>query len=197
MELNKSIIRAPFNGLILTRYKSRGEWVPPGDPICLLATVDDVMIQVALPEELMPFVKTGQTLSLTVIATGKTFRGQVKVVVPSVDVKSKTFDVKVGISYTPGLFQNMSARVNVPTGPARRLKMIKRDALVRFQGKEFVYTVKDGLAKILPIRISAMDGEYLGVDAPHIVNGMPVVIDGNERLRPDQPVTVVDNPGQN
>jgi membrane fusion protein (multidrug efflux system) len=39
-------------------------------------------------------------------------------------------------------------------------------------------------------------GEYLGVDAPYIVAGMPVVIDGNERLRPDQPVTVVENPGK-
>jgi multidrug efflux pump subunit AcrA (membrane-fusion protein) len=62
---------------------------------------------------------------------------------------------------------------------------------VRFQNKEFVYTIKEGQAKILPINIVAVDGEYLGVDNPHIVPGMPIVVDGNERLKPDQAVTVL------
>jgi multidrug efflux pump subunit AcrA (membrane-fusion protein) len=84
----------------------------------------------------------------------------------------------------------------VPSGEKRSLRMIKRDAMVRFQGKEFVYTVKEGQAKMLPIEVLAVDGEYLGVDAPYIVSGMQVVVDGNERLRPDQPVQIVDRPGQ-
>lgn len=196
LELDKSVIRAPFNGLVLERNVSQGEWVSPGDAVCRLAAVDDVMVQVALSENLMPFVHVGQVLTLTVTAMGRDFQGRVKVVVPEVDIKSKTFAIKVGIDYVPGLFQNMSARVNVPTGNVKRLKMIKRGALVRFQGKEFVYTVKEGMAKMLPIQVSAVDGEYLGVEAPYIEAGMPVVTDGNERLRPDQPVTVVDNPGK-
>jgi membrane fusion protein (multidrug efflux system) len=157
--------------------------------------VDDVMVRVALSEDLMPYVTVGQPLTFVVPAMGREFRGKVKAIVPDVDVTSKTFDIKIGIDYVQGLFQNMSVRVNVPTGPARRLKMIKRGALVRFQGQEFIYAVKDDVAKIMPIRVSAVDGEYLGVEAPHLAVGMPVVIDGNERLRPDQPVTVVDSLG--
>jgi membrane fusion protein (multidrug efflux system) len=194
LELEKSVIRAPFNGLVLKRNKSQGEWVSPGDPICQLGALDDLVVRVAVAENLMPFVKVGQNVTLSVTAMGRELQGRVKIVVPDVDPKSKTFDVKIGIDYVPGLFQNMSASVNIPTGPVRKLKMIKRGALVRFQGKEFVYTVKEGQAKILPIQVSAVDGEYLGVEEPYIVAGMPVVIDGNERLRPDQPVTVVDNP---
>ncbi len=196
LELEKSVIRAPFNGLVLKRNTNQGEWVSPGDPVCQLAALDDLVVQVAVSEDLMPFIKVGQNVTLSVAAMGRELQGRVKIVVPSVDPKSKTFDVKVGIDYVPGLFQNMSAQVNIPTGPVRRLKMIKRGALVRFQGKEFVYTVKDGQAKILPIQVAAVDGEYLGVEAPYITAGMPVVIDGNERLQPDQPVTIVDNPGK-
>ena len=196
LELEKSVIRAPFNGLVLERNKSQGEWVSPGDPICQLAALDDLAVRVSVSENLVPYVKVGQNVSLSVNAMDLALQGRVKIVVPDVDPKSKTFDVKIGIDYVPGLFQNMSARVNVPTGPVQRLKMIKRGALVRFQGKEFVYTVKEGQAKILPIQVAAVDGEYLGVAEPYIVAGMPVVVDGNERLRPDQPVTVVDNPGK-
>jgi membrane fusion protein (multidrug efflux system) len=196
LELEKSTIRAPFDGLILERNKNRGEWLSPGEPLCRLAAVDDVVVRVAMSEDLMPYVTVGQVLTFVVTAMGREFQGKVKAIVPDVDVKSKTFDIKVDMDYVPGLFQDMSAQVNVPTGPARRLKMIKRGALVRFQGRTFVYAVQDGVAKMMPIQVSAMDGEYLGVEAPHLAVGMPVVIDGNERLRPDQPVTVVDSQGK-
>jgi membrane fusion protein (multidrug efflux system) len=195
LEFEKSRIRSPFNGLVLERHKSQGEWIAPGVPVCMLAAVDDVVVQVPLSEDLMPFVNLGQTLTLTVSALKKEIAGTVKAVVPRVDMKSKTFDVKVAIPYEKRLFQNMSAQVNVPTGPTQRLKMIKRGALVRFQGKTFVYTVKDGKAKILPVQVAAMDGEFFGVDVPYITAGMPVVVDGNERLQPDQAVQVVDAPG--
>ena len=195
LELEKSTIRAPFDGLILERDKNRGEWLSPGESLCRLAAVDDVVVRVALSEDLMPYVGQGQVVAFKVTAMGRKFRGKIKAIVPDVDVKSGTFDIKIGMDYVPGLFQNMSAQVDVPTGPARRLKMIKRGALVRFQGREFIFTVQDGVAKMMPIQVTATDGEYLGVEAPHLAVGMPVVIDGNERLRPDQPVTVVDSPG--
>ncbi len=35
LEIKKSVIRAPFDGLILERYKSEGEWVSPGTPYAL------------------------------------------------------------------------------------------------------------------------------------------------------------------
>ena len=59
-----------------------------------------------------------------------------------------------------------------------------------FQGKDFVYTVKEGKASILSVNIVTFLGNKVGADNPYFVPGMPVVIEGNERLRPDQPVTV-------
>jgi RND family efflux transporter MFP subunit len=194
LELTKSDIRAPYNGLVLERIKSEGEWVSPGVSICQLAAVDDVVVKVPVSEDLVRYVQSGQILHITIPSLGQEISGKVKTVVPKVEAKSRTFDIKVNIQYQEGLLQNMSARVDVPTGPRKTLKMIKRDALVRFQGKEFVYTVKEGTAKLLPIEVVAVEGEYLGVAAPHIVVGMPVVIDGNERLQPDQAVQVIEEP---
>jgi multidrug efflux pump subunit AcrA (membrane-fusion protein) len=112
--------------------------------------------------------------------------------VPIADPATKTFEVKIAIPYFDEVIRNMSATVNVPAGKAQKLRMIKRDALVRNQGKTFVYTIKEGKAAILPINIVGYEGEYVGVDNPYIQPGMPVVVDGNDRLRPDQEVTVVE-----
>jgi multidrug efflux pump subunit AcrA (membrane-fusion protein) len=70
------------------------------------------------------------------------------------------------------------------------LRLIPRDALVKFQGKDFAYTVKDHKAKILPLNIVTLTGKYIGVDNPYIQPGMPIVVEGNERLKPDQPVEI-------
>jgi membrane fusion protein, multidrug efflux system len=196
LELDKSGIRAPFDGLVVERFKDIGEWISPDDPICRLAAIGQTVVKVPVSEGLIRYVQSGQAVAVTIDALGRDFKGQVRTIVPKVDPKSKTFELKVGIEFAQGLLQNMSASVNVPSGHKKKLKMIKRDALVRFQGKTFVYTVKEDKAKILPVQVSAVDGEYLGVDAPHIADGMPVVVDGNERLQPDQPVQIVDKPGR-
>ena len=86
----------------------------------------------------------------------------------------------------------MSASVHVPVSDQMKLRMIKRDALIRYQGKDLVYTIKEGKASVLPINIVVYDGEYLGVDNPYIVPGMPLVVDGNDRLKPNQEVEVID-----
>jgi multidrug efflux pump subunit AcrA (membrane-fusion protein) len=70
------------------------------------------------------------------------------------------------------------------------LSIIDRAALIKFQGKDFVYTIKEGKAAILPVNIVAFLGDKVGVDNPYIVPGMNLVVEGNERLRPDQPVVV-------
>ena len=43
----------------------------------------------------------------------------------------------------------------------------------------------------MPVHIVAFLGREVGVDDEHIKPGMTVVVDGNDRLRPDQPVKVV------
>jgi multidrug efflux pump subunit AcrA (membrane-fusion protein) len=63
---------------------------------------------------------------------------------------------------------------------------------VRNQGKVFIYTVEAQKAKILPVTIAAYQGEMVGLTDPFLTAGMPVVIDGNERLRPGQEVTIVE-----
>ena len=192
LELQKSTIRAPFKGLILQRFKDEGEWLDKGEAICTLASTDDVYVSVAVSEGLIRFINPGENVTLTINALGKEITGRIHNIVPVADIASKTFHIKITVPYFNNAIQNMSATVHVPTSSKTKLKMIKRDALIRNQGKNFVYTIKEGKAKILPINIVAYDGEFVGVDNPYIVPEMPIVIDGNDRLRPDQPAQIVE-----
>ncbi|MCP3952242.1 MAG: efflux RND transporter periplasmic adaptor subunit, partial [Desulfobacterales bacterium] len=52
LELAKSTLRAPFDGLVLAKYKSQGEWISPGVAVCLLGSTNDLVVKVAVDEKL-------------------------------------------------------------------------------------------------------------------------------------------------
>lgn len=191
LQIDKSALKAPFDGMVLEQLKHVGEWVSPGVPVCTLGSITDLFVHVSVSEDLVRFIEPGQEVVLVVNAIDREFAGKVANFVPIADPATKTFEVKIAIPYFEDAIRNMSASVNVPSGIAQKLRMIKRDAVIRNRGKTFVYTIKDGKASILPVNIVGYQGEYVGVDDPHIQPGMPVVVDGNDRLRPDQEVTVV------
>jgi len=190
LEIAKSRLRAPFDGLVLEQLRDLGEWVSPGTPVCHLASIEDVVVVVAVPETYIRYVQPGQSIGLTVTALEKEITGTVRSLVPVADQASKTFRIKIDVAYMDNMIQNMSVSAYIPVGKKASLKMIRRDALIRNQGKEFVYTVAEDRAKILPVTVVAYEGEFVGVTDPYITPGMSIVVDGNERLRPDQPVTV-------
>ncbi|NOQ46123.1 MAG: hypothetical protein GQ559_05560 [Desulfobulbaceae bacterium] len=84
----------------------------------------------------------------------------------------------------------MSATVHLPTSAKKNLSILPRDALIKFQGKDFVYTIKEGKAAILPVNVVTFLGDRVAADNPYFVPGMPVIVEGNERLRPDQTVII-------
>ncbi len=190
LEIEKSALRSPFDGIIMEKKADVGEWVKPDTPVCSIASTSDVFIRVAVPEDIVRFVSLNEKLNLRLDALGKELTGTVSGIVPVADVRSRNFDIKVRVPYFMGMVRNMSANVNVPVSPKMDLRIMKRDALIQNQGKDFVYTVKDGKAAILPVHVVAYLGDEVGVDDPYIVSGMPVVVEGNERLMPDQPVAV-------
>ncbi|MDD2389697.1 MAG: hypothetical protein PHP23_08200 [Desulfobacterales bacterium] len=130
-------------------------------------------------------------MDVTLHALNKTVSGIVVGIVPIADPKTKNIMLKIQLPQLDIAVENMSATVQVPVSAEKQLKMIPRDALVKFQGKDFVYTVKDGKAVIVPVHIVSFVGQFVGVDSPDVADGMSVVVDGNQRLRPDQPVEAV------
>ena len=187
---NKSIITAPFDGVILNKNVDSGDWVQQGKELFTLGAADGLVVRVPISETVLQFVTQGEKVSVVITAFDKELTGTIDDFDPTADEKTKNVFLKVRIPHQTKVAENMSASVFVPTSPKRKLAIIPRDALIKFQGKDFVYTVKEDKAAILPVNIVTYLGNRIGADNPYFVAGMPVVVEGNERLRPDQPVVI-------
>ena len=186
----RSVIRAPFNGIILSKGVDTGAWVQQGKKLVAVGSSDDLFVRAPIGESMLRYLQKGKELSVTLNAFEREVQGVVEAIDPMADVKTKTIFVKIRIPAQEIVAENMSATVQLPASTKKELSIIPRVAVIKFQGKDFIYTIKDDKAAIVPVHIVAFMGEKVGVDSPHIVAGMPVVIEGNERLRPDQPVRV-------
>ncbi|MCG8425777.1 MAG: efflux RND transporter periplasmic adaptor subunit [Chromatiales bacterium] len=193
LQLDKSVVRAPFNGIVLEKQKEQGEWLAPGMPVCRLASTEDLVVKVAVSENMAKFQQVGQTIPISINALDLRLTGTVKGFIPVADLRSKSALLKITIPYQPGVMQNMTASAEVAAGRKQTLQMIPRDAVVRMNGKTFVYSIKEDKAQLIPVTIISRTDIAIGVNQNSIRKGMPVVIDGNDRLRPNQAVQVISN----
>ena len=188
----RSLIRAPFAGVVLTKDVDSGAWVQPGKQLLSLGSEADLMVRVPVAESLLVYMVQGQQVEVVINAFERRVMGTITGVDPEADLKTKNIFVKIRIPAMEQVDQNMSAAVHVPASAQKKLSVFSRAALIKFQGKDFVYSVKEGKAAILPVHVVAFLGDKVAVDTPYIVPGMPVVVEGNERLRPDQPVQIME-----
>lgn len=191
LSLAKSSVRAPFDGIVLEKKRDLGDWVDKGESLARLGSVDGVQAVIPVSETLLPFQQTGSEFELFIPALARSFKGKLTGVVPFAELRSKSVYLKIGLPYEPGMIENLSVEAQVPSARPQRLRMIPRAALLQVQGADMVYTIADGKAAPLTVNIVARSGEFIGVDNAEVVAGMAVVVDGNDRLRPGQPVQVV------
>jgi len=191
IQKRKSVIKAPFEGIILEKNIDSGDWVHQGKPLFDIGSVNDLFIKVSMSETLLKFIFIGQSVPVIINAYDKKITGIIDNLSPKADAKTKNVFLKIRIPRLTKVAQNMSATVFLTTGQKKKLYMIPRDALIRFQGNDFVYTIKEEKAVRLKVHIVAYQGNQIGADNPHFIEGMPIVVDGNERLQPGQPLVIV------
>jgi membrane fusion protein (multidrug efflux system) len=192
LKRDKSVIHAPFDGIVLSKSAEVGNWVDPGDELCRIGSSDDVFAKVSVAEELLRYSGEGEAVHVIINAFQMNLKGTISDIMPVADPRTKNVMLKIQLPRMETVVENMSATVFISTSERKRLKLVPRDALVTIQGKDLVYTVKDGRAVPVPIRVVSYVGEFAGIEKSDFPDGMMVVVDGNQRLRPDQPVEIIE-----
>lgn len=189
IELEKTIIGAPFDGVIIKKHVARGEWMSPGKSVATVARNDAVDIIVEVPERIIQYLIPG--MDITVMAGGSEHAGTLIAIIPKGDVSTRTFPVKIRINHIDTLLEGMEARVKLPGGEKITTLLVPRDAVINMFGRDVIAVVIDSKAKIVPTRVIGYTKTHAGINSQNISEGMPVVVKGNERLRDDQPVNIL------
>ena len=195
-QLNKSRIVAPFDGWITQEFTEVGQWVSAGGQVVEMVDLSRVQIEVPLPERYVKDVRVGDPV--TAMFDGLPDRqseGRVFSVVAQADRAARTFPIKIELP-NPGLIikSGMVSRVTLQVGAPYEAIVIPKDALVLRGGREFIFLVNEGKVAQVPVKPELHLDEVVQVSG-NLQPGMTVVVEGNERLRPGQPVRILESAG--
>ncbi len=192
VHLSKTVIRAPFDGMIGLRKISPGAYVKPGDDIVALESLGAMKLDFRVPETYLARLAVDQRLAARVDAyPEQSFEGTIYAIEPALDEETRTVLLRARLpnphnQLRPGLF----ARVSLILERREDALVVPEQAIVPVGQTTFVYRVADGKAVMTPVK--------LGLRRPGLVEileglsaGDLVVTDGQLKIRDGAAVQVL------
>ncbi|MBL4851044.1 MAG: efflux RND transporter periplasmic adaptor subunit [Gammaproteobacteria bacterium] len=185
--VERSAIKAPFDGTVAQRLLQPGEWADSGAAIVELIDINSLEVRVRIPLSSMRYIQADT--SLRVKSANDQVLATLRSLVPVGDIASRLADLRLNFQH-PAWRPGQSVRVSIPTGAAKQSLVVPRDALVLRANASRVYRINDDeLAEPVDVILGDADGKWIEVNGD-LAAGDRVVIRGGERLRPGQKVTI-------
>jgi len=187
--LDRTVVRAPFGGVIGRRLVSIGTYVSPQTPLITLQSVNPQYASFDVPERYADRLRRGQLVSFQVAALpGKNFSGEVVFVDPVVSLPGRTILIKARV---PNGEQQLQAGMFIEARLATDIRpnavVVPEDALLPMQGATFIWAIKDGKADRRQVSVGVRTAGWAEIQGG-VEAGDSVVVGGAERLFPTAPV---------
>jgi membrane fusion protein (multidrug efflux system) len=147
--LEKTVIRAPFDGFVGLRRINVGDYATVGQELIDVVQLDPLRVDFSVPEILLPNVRSGLSVQVTVDAyPDEVFTGKVIAISPSTDVQGHSLEVRASLpndalKLRPGLFVNIS----ISLGEKPDAIVIPEGAIWPVGQEKTVFVVADGKAQ--------------------------------------------------
>jgi len=203
----RTMIRAPFDGVLETKLVEVGSMVSPGVRVARVVQLDPVEIRGGVPERFAPDVRVGADAVVRFdVLPDRTFEGRLSYVGSVIHPQSRTFRVELRLPNPDGAVKpEMVADVTLVRRRFDSALVVPQEALVREEDGFVAFVVEEGedgpVATSRPVGIRTSQRNEVVVDrglAPGdrlVVVGQARVADG-DRVRivggGDRPGTVAD-----
>nr|WP_294934078.1 efflux RND transporter periplasmic adaptor subunit [uncultured Flavobacterium sp.] len=160
-QLAKTVIKAPFTGVIDEVFVERGQVVAPSQQgLMRIVNLSNMYVTASVPESNIGKVKVGTEVEVFIASINKTIKGKVRQAANYINPNNRSFDIEVAVSNADNLLRpNQVAKLkivdytkaNTMVVPAN---IVQEDA----KGNKYVYLVansdgKTGIAKKAIVKI--------------------------------------------
>lgn len=193
--LDQTMIRAPFDGVVLTKNANVGDNITPFSSatdskgaVVTIADMDTLEVEADVSESNLSKISVNQAAEIQLDAFPELrLAGVVSRMVPTVDRSKATLLVKVRFAERdPRILPDMSAKVAflshpVPPQDRKPVTAVPAAAVVQRDGRQVVFAVKDGKARQTAVDAGRKIGELLEVQG--VAAGDKVVLNPDEKLK--------------
>ena len=173
-QLEYTVVRAPYSGIVAERHVELGELVSPGQPLITGLSLQSLRVNVDVPQSMFRAV---HTIGKAFVYIGdERIEGEELTFFPVADTAANTFRVRVDLpDGSATLYPGMFVKVGFVVGETKRL-LIPSSAVVRRSELSAVYVVRDDRVALRQVRLGRRYGDSIEVLAG-LVEGEAVATD--------------------
>jgi len=191
-QIQKTEIKAPFDGIVGLKNVSEGSYISNTNVVANLEQLDPMKIDFSIPEKYMNQVKVGDVINFSVAGSQENYKGEIYAIEPRIDIASRTLEIRAHAPNREGKLRSGAfATIELVLAHLDSVIMVPTQAIVPALKSQLVYVSKDGFAvpKVVEtgIRTDVSIQITKGLDA-----GDTVITTGIMLLRPGLPVKVTD-----
>jgi membrane fusion protein (multidrug efflux system) len=193
--LSYTEIRAPFAGLIVTRYVNMAEHLGNDTPVFRISDFDPLLCPIQVPERELPNLSVGQRAYLTVEAWPEIrYSASVLRIRPVVDSGTGTIRVTLQVRSLDQLRPGMFARVYLETASRSNALVIPRTALSLESLGDTVYVADGDAAARREVKLGFHEGNFVEV-LEGIDESDQVIVVGQDGLGDGTPIQILKSDG--
>ena len=153
-QLDKTVIRAPFNGTIGLRQVSVGAYLSPASPIATLTNTNPAKIDFSVPAKYARAVRRGSRIQFSVEGSSARRTGTVYAVEPKVDPETRSLLLRaVSPNGDGALVPGAFARIDVVLSSRGNAIVVPTESIVPEQKGQKVFIVKNHKAESVAVQI--------------------------------------------
>jgi len=193
IRLQNTQILAPFAGEIVRRNVDSGALVSPSTPVVTLIHLETLKAVANVLEKDVGLIKPGMKAKiLTEAYPGKPFEGTVARINKALDLATRTLQAEINIP-NPGqlLKPGMFAKIEMVLKENPNALAVPRDAVLKEDGKEFVFAVEGNQAFRKPV-VTGIEQERLIEIVEGVKDGDKIVVRGQESLKDRSTIRIIE-----
>lgn len=189
--IDKTVIRAPFSGVVGLRQVSIGAYVSTLDVIATMQQMNNLKIDFTIPEDYSNYIATGSTVHVILGGSSDTIKHNANIVAVEPQANTTTRNLKIrallqdDTKANPGAF----VKVYISQGKAKQTILVPTNCIIPSDINKQLIVVKDGNARFTDVTTGVRLKSNVEI-TKGVTEGDSVVITGVLFAKDKKPVKV-------
>lgn len=188
-QVKKLKIKAPFDGIVLAQLAQPGQLLNNGNAVIEFMQANNLEVKVNIPYKYKAQIKIGEIWQVETQDNTR-INATIKGFIRAARGNSHTIEVRLSVT-SLNLWSGEAVNVLVPTQSKQQVMAVPRDALVIRKNGAYIYTVVDNKSHKVDVVTGMAQGSLIQITGL-LSEGDKVIVRGNERLRDQQEVKIID-----
>ncbi|SDS46228.1 efflux RND transporter periplasmic adaptor subunit [Gramella sp. MAR_2010_147] len=197
-QVAKSVVTAPFSGVIDDIITEQGNVVSPGQtPILRLVNLDDMYIKTDVPESYISNVTEGKAVEVSFPVLGETVDTKIKQTGTYINPNNRTFNAEIEVpNKNKNIKPNLTARVKINDYTNEKAILVPQNIISEnAEGQQYLYVLTEtkgdtAVAKRVIIETGKSQGDKIEI-LKGLKNGDMIIQEGARSVKEGQTVKLI------